>query len=194
MLQGNVRNDGKLWHNDVRRIPKAAHADFDDGIIHLFLGKIKEGHGGNDFKLGRLFAAIFEECINSSLGFFRHGSKILIGNINAVDGHTLIIFNKVGRRIARCLFPRSREDMGQVGSHAPLSVGSRYMDGPDLAFRVIQEFHKARDAFHTEMDAKFTKTFDILHRFVVVHDSPPVPLRQGPRQKARAGFSCPDPD
>ena len=78
--------------------------------------------------------------------------------------------------------------MGQVGSHAPFPLVPVYMDGPDLAFRVIQEFHKARDVFLPRWDAKFTKTFDILHRFVVVHDSPPVPLRQGPRQKARAGF------
>ena len=73
MLQGNGRDDGKDWGEDVGRIDRTTHAAFDDRDIRSFGDDKHEGDEGLDLESGKIellevFEIDVEEVIESLLG------------------------------------------------------------------------------------------------------------------------------
>src|SRR6185437_9540403 len=50
VIERNVRDHAHARFNHVGRVEASSHADFEDGDVHFFAGKIFEGHGGKHFK------------------------------------------------------------------------------------------------------------------------------------------------
>ena len=50
MVKTDIRDDGQYRHDDVGAVEPTAEPHFNDGYIHLRVGKILECHGGRQFE------------------------------------------------------------------------------------------------------------------------------------------------
>ena len=161
MFQSHVGNHRNFRDNHVGGVPQTSHAYFNHGVIHLLLGKVQKTHGRNHFKLGGFFPAPGQPGVHCLLYLFRYLGKVSIGNFLTVDGHSLVVPDKMGGSIGPGLFPGRHEYPAQERGHTALAVSSGNMNGPELAFRMVQGRQNALDSFQAQMNAELAPAFHI---------------------------------
>lgn len=78
MVETYVCNEAYVRQDDVRAVQPSSEPYFDDGYIHCLVGKVAKGHGGGQFKEGRMQrleeATLFFHKTDDI--FFRYGHPV----------------------------------------------------------------------------------------------------------------------
>ena len=112
--------------------------------------------------MSRLLAhALLDNAIRRH--FYRSNShgKVFVADVLAVKLDTFIVFHKMGRGKLANLQACRKNDVGNHTAYGTLAIGTGNMHGFNLLFRIAKLTQQAFNAFHTQLDTKFTKRIQI---------------------------------
>ena len=169
VLHGDVRDDGDLGQDDVRRVEKAAQADLDDGIVDVLFGEIIERRRRQHLELGRLLQSLGEHRLRRLLGSRDRRGEVRLARLLAVDDEALRVGSEMRRGVEPRPKARFRQNCRRHGADRALAVRACDVHRPVSPFGVAEQLREPLDARKAELRAEDVETFEVRKTFLVVH-------------------------
>ena len=128
MVQADGGDDGEARpFQDVGGIQAPAQAGFDDGEVHLFIGKPLEGEAGGDLEEGKF---VRDDPVHP---LRQEGKDVFLGDHGAADAHALPEIQDMRRREQSRFERTPRAGRCEHIGHGALAVGAGDVYAPEGA-------------------------------------------------------------
>ena len=136
-------DDGRIRVEHVGGVPQASHADLDDGHVHGRVGELPDGHGGEHLEEAHLRLALLLHLGvhqgHEILGLVPDVDEIVIGQLLAVDGDTLVDLLQMRRRVQAGTHTVGAADGLGHACGGAFAVGTGDMNHAERLLRVAQD-------------------------------------------------------
>ena len=170
VLERDIRDDGDLRRDDVRRIEQAAETDLDDGIFHFLLCKIIERCCRQCLELRRALGSLGHHLVNLLAHSCQACGEVRLADGLSINLHALGVRDEMRRDVEPRADGRLLENRGEHGRNRALAIRARHMNRAIMVLRRAQELEQTLDSCETEPHAENIQSIEISQGFPIVHD------------------------